>query len=206
MISIDELYEIIDAASVADYIGIEVVKRGANLCIRCPGHEKRLGKPDNNIGNAVLTQRGYRCFACDTFVNMVNMVREHQDCNYWDAVNIIAKAAGYDTVASSKADINRHPLSYLQCNTLGLKHQFLQRLYKDSQKDYKDLVLKNAEEMLRTYKRILDAYCARDSSKAHLTYELLEVNGSLATKDILSLTYKVKNAIRDLEEIIEVVA
>ena len=205
MISVDDLYNVIDAASVADYIGMEVVKRGANLCIRCPGHEKRLGKPDNNIGNAVLTQRGYRCFACDTFVNMVNMVREYEGCNYWDALNIIAKAAGYDSVATN-VDINRHPLSYLQCNTLGLKHQFLQKLYKDSKKDYTDLVLQNAKEMLYAYKRVLDGYCARDSSEAHLTYELLEIDGSLSTADILNLTHKVKNIIRDLEEIIEVVA
>ena len=47
-----------DAEVVADYIQMDTRRKGKYTYILCPGHEKRLGHPDVNIGNCVLKENG----------------------------------------------------------------------------------------------------------------------------------------------------
>lgn len=83
-----------DSLTVARYLGMEIVTKGSRHYIRCPGHEKRLGKADNRIGNCVLTPKGYRCFACDAKVGLIDMVMEYEGCNYPRALEIIGESCG----------------------------------------------------------------------------------------------------------------
>ena len=59
---IKRLMDEADARTVAEFLGMQIVKKGKYDFIQCPGHEKRLGKPDSHIGNAVLLKNGYKCF------------------------------------------------------------------------------------------------------------------------------------------------
>lgn len=93
-IDVSALTDEADALSVAEYIGMDIVKKGSHNFILCPGHEKRLGKIDNKIGNCVLTQKGYHCYACNQTVGMVNMVMEYMNCNYLTAIQLIADSCG----------------------------------------------------------------------------------------------------------------
>ena len=70
------LLEEADAREVAEYIGMDVQKRGANYFVLCPGHSNRLGKEDSTIGNCVLYKNGYKCFACnpDKIIDIFQMV------------------------------------------------------------------------------------------------------------------------------------
>lgn len=83
-----------DAIAVAKYIGMEVIQKGSRFYVRCPGHEKRLGKPDKQIGNCVLTDKGYFCFACREKVSTVDMVMEFTGCSYPEALETIADTCG----------------------------------------------------------------------------------------------------------------
>ena len=78
---IKRLMDEADARTVAEFLGMQIVKKGKYDFIQCPGHEKRLGKPDSHIGNAVLLKNGYKCFACNTFIPTAEMVMEYTGCN-----------------------------------------------------------------------------------------------------------------------------
>ena len=104
MIDREYLMSEADGFSVAEYLGMEMVKKGSNFCIHCPGHEKRLGRPDTRIGNAVLTNKGYHCYACGKSVNVIDMVMEYTGCSYPDALNTIADACGGVSLFESKTD------------------------------------------------------------------------------------------------------
>lgn len=93
-IDTDELFAKADSLTVAEYIGMNVVRKGNNYYIPCPGHEKRLGKPDLRIGNCVLTPKGYHCFACGVTVSMVDMVMEFESCTFREAIETIAESCG----------------------------------------------------------------------------------------------------------------
>lgn len=47
-----------DTVDVAEYIGLDVIRRGKNNLIKCPGHLKRLHREDNNFGSCILTDHG----------------------------------------------------------------------------------------------------------------------------------------------------
>ena len=103
MINIAALVDNADSLSVATYIGMEV-QRGRR--IRCPGHMKRLGKEDNHIGNAVLTPKGYHCFACDITVGMIDMVQEFLGCGKLEAMKCIAESMGQSLEEYTDDSIN----------------------------------------------------------------------------------------------------
>ena len=120
------LLEEADARTVAEYLGMEVVRKGAHDFICCPGHEKRLGRPDTNISNCILTDKGYRCFACNKSVNIIDMTMEFTGCSYPEALNMIADACGgsalYKTDGKISKDITpKIMLSAYDLSILGLK-------------------------------------------------------------------------------------
>ena len=124
MIDKEYLLSEVDGYSVAEYLGMEIVKRGANHCIICPGHEKRLGKIDARIGNAVLTKKGYRCFACGKSVNAIDMTMEYTGCTYPEALNIVADACGgrniFELKDGAQQNEKRLPLSADDLELIGL--------------------------------------------------------------------------------------
>ena len=89
-----------DTVQVAEYIGLEMRRAAGKWQIKCPGHPKILGKEDNNFGSCVLvddpakSMKGYHCFACGRFVNLIGMVREVKDCSYIEALREIGEANG----------------------------------------------------------------------------------------------------------------
>lgn len=83
-----------DTVDVAEYIGLDVIHRGKNNLIKCPGHLKRLHREDNNFGSCILTDHGYTCFACGTSVSLLDMVCEVKSCNKNEAYGIIADSLG----------------------------------------------------------------------------------------------------------------
>lgn len=83
-----------DSVTVAEFIGMEVSHRGHYNFIRCPGHENRLGKVDRRMTNAWLLPKGYICKSCGVSVDLIDMVKEFEDCDFKEAVGIIADSLG----------------------------------------------------------------------------------------------------------------
>lgn len=90
----DRLLEEATSLMIVEYLGVDHIAKGGYVYIKCPGHLDRLGKEDAHFGNCVLTEKGYHCFACGITVNIVQMVREIQDCDYPEALGIIGDALG----------------------------------------------------------------------------------------------------------------
>ena len=114
-----------NAIDVAKYIGMDVVHRGANYFIPCPGHKKRLGREDTTIGNCVLYPNGYRCMACDPDVthDVFDMVQEFTNCSFPEALQTVAEIYGGEAVFASddNAPIEKLPLSQKDLELIGLK-------------------------------------------------------------------------------------
>lgn len=110
---------------VARCIGIDVVQRGANYFMLCPGHKKRLGKPDTSLGNCVLYEDGYICYACDPNkkVDVFDMVMEHLNCSFTEALKIVADiyggASSYQSTGNEKQE--KLPLTPEDLKLIGLK-------------------------------------------------------------------------------------
>ena len=90
----EKIIEDADAYTVAEFLNMETLRRGKNIQIKCPGHLKRLGKIDTNFGSCMLTEKGYRCFACGVTISMVQMVCEYANVDTNEAFGIIGDALG----------------------------------------------------------------------------------------------------------------
>ena len=85
---------------VAEYIGMDIRRKGAYNFILCPGHIKVLGRRDNTISNCVLTNKGYKCFSCGQTKDVFEMVSEYyefelnQKLSFMEVCGIIGDALG----------------------------------------------------------------------------------------------------------------
>lgn len=194
---IKRLMEEADAATVAEYIGMNVVKKGQYRFIPCPGHEKRLGRSDTHIGNAVLLKNGYKCFACNTFVPTAEMVMEFTGCEKRKAYHIIAEAMGGEELypdSGKSADIPRVRLSPEELEALKLAptgsktitwrtagsnqglepvKEGLYELHRSDKGMYYRVIYQRAEEMLGKYEDMKLHYASPNSDMAYKVYDLL---------------------------------
>ena len=94
-----------NAIEVARYIGMRVEQKGANFFTLCPGHKKRIGKEDTNIGNCVLYENGYRCLACDPDKthDVFDMVQEFTGCSFPEALQTVAEIYGGESLFASNS-------------------------------------------------------------------------------------------------------
>lgn len=190
-----KLMDAADAETVAEYMGMQVVHKGRYNYIKCPGHIHRLGKEDTHIGNAVLTRRGYRCYACGEFVPLPQMVMEYMQCSKADAYSIIAKAMGGEFLFDDAADTKQLKFPALRLTereaaVLGLYPQFqvtvkptsesdaaitdgLFRLYRENAHLYYKLIYSKSDEAYKTYKEMKAKYADRSASQAYMIQELL---------------------------------
>lgn len=78
------------AEQVIQYLGIDHLTRGGRLYIRCP----EPSHADRNIGNCVVRDTGYHCFACGGHGSMVDLVMKSQNMGFVEAVETLADIAG----------------------------------------------------------------------------------------------------------------
>lgn len=192
---IRQLMEEADAKTVAEYLGMRIVRKGKYDFIQCPGHEQRLGRPDTHIGNAVLLKNGYKCFACNTFVPTADMVMEYTGCNKWEAYRMIADVMGGEELFPDTGQVSSLPklrLTTEELEALKLCTPFptavtyrvtgngktpvkdgLYELYKADQGAYYNMIRNRAKEMIAKYTRIRDLYTTSDSLNAYKIYDFL---------------------------------
>lgn len=122
----EKILEEANSLMVIEYLGVDYITKGSYVYIKCPGHLERLGKEDANFGNCVLTEKGYHCFACNVTVNMIDMVKEIEECDYAEALGIIGDALGgrNNYIISGEAvysESREKTLSQYDFELLGLK-------------------------------------------------------------------------------------
>lgn len=124
MLDIQKLIASIDAIIVAEGIGMDIKRKGKYNFILCPGHAERLGYPDTNASNCVLTAKGYHCFGCNVTKDMFAMVQEYLGVDFPHALNIVADLAGGEEFFSAEKSNNyvaKLPLTTEQLNVIGIK-------------------------------------------------------------------------------------
>jgi hypothetical protein len=120
----DTLLAEANAIEVAEYIGMTVVKKGANHFTLCPGHKNRIGKEDVNIGNCVLYENGYRCLACDPTKthDVFDMVMEFTGCTFPEALATVAEIyGGASLFASNSPYIEKLTVTQEDLKLIGLQ-------------------------------------------------------------------------------------
>lgn len=78
----------VDSEMVAENLGMEIKRKGKRKSILCPSHD------DRNFGSCILTERGYRCFACGMNGDIFQMVQAYLNCDFLEAVKKVAEIAG----------------------------------------------------------------------------------------------------------------
>lgn len=91
---ISELLEQVNCSDLAEYLGIEQVKKGKRIYIRCPEHVKNTGKEERKIDNCILSENGYHCFSCQAHGNAISLVRNFLEVDFKTACKEISKFMG----------------------------------------------------------------------------------------------------------------
>lgn len=189
----ETLIELTDIETVADFISLDVVRKGNRSYILCPGHLARLGKPDLNIGNAYLKNGGYVCHACGVFVNTHDMIMEVTDCSYDEAYDIMAQAMGYDLSDTDQNEaIPKLRLTKAEANIIGLYPRFneaavqksntnntltirdgLFTLYQSNPQMYFRIIVEKAKEAMKRYQYCKKHCSSSDADMAYMVYDLL---------------------------------
>lgn len=192
---IRRLVEDCNAENVAEAIGMDIMSKGKYQYILCPGHQARLGKPDNHIGNAVLWEKGYYCYACGCFVKTHNMVMEYVGCSSSEAYEIMADAMGGMSLYEGKENdtcVPRLRLNKEEAEVIGMYPVFhvpvarketgldsstvyegLYDLYQENQDKYYQLITRRAKESLEKYLYLKEHYASLRADRAYMLYDLM---------------------------------
>ncbi|MEH2932143.1 hypothetical protein VSQ48_20015 [Candidatus Ventrimonas sp. KK005] len=192
---IRRLIEDCNAETVAEAIGMDITSRGKYQYILCPGHQARLGKPDNHMGNAVLWEKGYYCYACGCFVKTHDMVMEYTGCSSAEAYEIMAAAMGGVSLYEGEENhtcVPRLRLNKEEAEVIGLypvfhvsvarketepeafvNYEGLYDLYQENQDRYYRLITCRAKESLDKYLYLKEHYASAQADLAYVIYDLM---------------------------------
>lgn len=84
----EKLIEAADTLLVAEHIGLEIKRTGSRRSILCPAHN------DRHFGNCVLTEHGFRCFACGGHGSVIDLVMLSENVPLVEAMGIVADCCG----------------------------------------------------------------------------------------------------------------
>lgn len=153
-----------DPVSLLDEIGLEYSFRGKRLEVLCPFHS------DTNIGNAVIKDGYFHCFACGSSSDVIELVKQTENCNFGRAIQIIAGVYGIqlkDTVPE-RTDLS---LSGKERAALSLPQTpfSLNRL---TEADRRKIILKRIETMIPKYEELIYLYGDPDAEEAWILSDL----------------------------------
>lgn len=98
-------------------LNLEVLWKGSNRFIRCPEHKNRTGFEDGKIGNCIISEKGYHCFACGAHGRLIDLIRHINHCTEED----IMKAYQLDPELFIKCnDFNYFPITLDELKIIGL--------------------------------------------------------------------------------------
>lgn len=176
------LEEDADPVEILNALGVKIYPRGNRNFICCPGHEFRLGRKDLNPTNAVLTERGYHCFACGVSVGIIDMVQEITGFSFKEAVNFIATINGGSdlyvdgSLYTQRLRLSEEELEALQMDPLYGEQISLPDALLASEDGMKEVILDRSKKLLSIYSNLLTTYSSDEG--AMKLYDFAEVSQS----------------------------
>lgn len=159
-----------DPLEIARALGVKIYPKGNRNFICCPGHKNRLGREDLNPTNAVLTEKGYHCFACGVSVGIIDMVREITGYSFKEAVNFLASFNGgaelykEGLLPEKHLRLSEEELEALNMDPLYGEQISLTDALLTNEKMMKDLILERISKMLSTYQTLKEKYQGDDGA------------------------------------------
>jgi hypothetical protein len=95
----DRIKAIADSETIAETLGMDVRRYGRRLSILCPDH------PDTHHRSCFLTDGGYKCFACGSSGDLIQLVSHVRKCSFEDACAFIADIYGTAQDFMQAADV-----------------------------------------------------------------------------------------------------
>lgn len=184
-------------ADIAESLGICTRYDGGRYRIHCPGHQKRLGKPDKNDSSCIITSTGYYCFACEEQIDIFEMVQEVIGCDFRTAVKYVADECGIKEFKKEKL----FPLSKREIEFLGLDYDRLR-----SEQELQAVlytVLLASEKKKEAINRRINLFCSKDSPLASEVFKICEEDGYLDEKIQIALYNSYKADIVLVDSILE---
>lgn len=191
-----KLEEDTDPVEVAKALGIRIYPRGNRNFICCPGHEVRLGRKDLNPTNAILTEKGYHCFACGVSVGVVDMVREITGSSFKEAVNFLASLNGGTELykdgllSAKKLRLSEDELEALHMDALYGEQISLSDALQENEGGMKELLLNRTIQMISIYKHLLDTY--QGDEGAIKLYEFAEISQSKRHEMLIEIAKRIE--------------
>lgn len=104
MIDYKKLSEDLTPLDVCKYLGIKTRRSGKNIFLRCPAHEKIIGRTDKNISNCILGNSfrfAFKCFSCGASGSVIDLIAYEsnldQKRDFREILSIAAKATGHES-------------------------------------------------------------------------------------------------------------
>lgn len=149
--------------ALLETLGLEYRHRGSRIELLCPFHS------DNHIGNAMLKDGRFFCFACNSYADCFGLVRQVNECSFQDAIKLIAEIYGI-TVEDNRQQLSPYSLSRVEREALQFPKTYitLSRVLASNEEWYKEVIINRAKQMLEKYEKIISLYGARDGDEAYL--------------------------------------
>lgn len=163
-----------DPETLLEALGLEYKKTGNRLNVLCPFHS------DIHLGNAVIHDGLFYCFACNSKADAIELVKQVKNCNFMAAVQFICSAYGVqcDNAAPEKTVLS---LTGKERAALAFpKTPFsVNRL---TEADRRLIYLKRADEMIGKYETIIRLYGSADADEAWKLAEIADANAVTFSK------------------------
>lgn len=159
-----------DPEVLLDELGLEYENKGHRLTVLCPFHT------DNHLGNAVISNGHFHCFACNASGDCFSLVREVLGMSFPDAVIFCAQVYGLQLTYEEDMTVVRLRLSKREAECLMFPKTAisLKKILKTDENAYKKIVLMQADKMLKKYRDIISNYGKRDAKEAYMVCRLYE--------------------------------
>lgn len=160
-----------DPEVLLDELGIEYQVRGGRLGVLCPFHS------DRHIGNAIINNGHFRCFACGASGDCFSLVQQELGYSFPDAVKYCAQVYSItssvvtEDISIVKLRLNKQEQEALMFPKTSIS---LSRVLKTDKEAYKSIVCQQADKMMHVYQDIISNFGKRDAEKAYIICRLVE--------------------------------
>lgn len=86
----EQVKEIADVETVAEYLGLEMRRFGSKISILCPCHQ------DRHFKSCYLTNTGFRCYSCNARGDMIELVQHVLKVSFEEACRYILNIYGHE--------------------------------------------------------------------------------------------------------------
>lgn len=176
-----------------DELGIEYQVRNLRLWLICPFHS------DNHLGNAIITNGRFRCFACGSTGDCFSLVQQELGYTFPEAVKYCAQVYGI-IEQNDDAKLIKLRLTKQETEALSLPRTAigLSKVLKTDEKAYRSIICQQADKMICVYQDIISNFGKRDAEKAYIICRLVD---NWTPNTYVEITRESENRIQVLKDL-----